>query len=100
MQPDSALLDKLVLEGWGRRWGIYCTSKHPFREVRRHFRRFLMVELEATGERVYFRFVDPDVLVPFLDVATPDQKTLLTEHLTSITAERHAANLEVWHVHP
>ena len=100
LAPDSALLDKLVLEGWGRRWGIYCTSAEPFREVRRHLRRFLMVTLEETGERVYFRFVDPDVLVPFMEVATDEQKASLTTLLSGIAAEHHGDNLGVWHVHP
>ncbi|KYF84495.1 hypothetical protein BE17_52985 [Sorangium cellulosum] len=73
MDPSSTLLSRLVREGWGRRWGIYCTSLEPFREVRRHFRRFLMVELEASGERVYFRFYDPGVLGVFFPVCTPLQ---------------------------
>ncbi|WP_437998534.1 DUF4123 domain-containing protein [Sorangium sp. So ce185] len=73
MDPRSALLSRLVLEGWGRRWGIYCTSREPFREVRRHFRRFLMVELETSGERVYFRFYDPGVMSVFAPTCTPLQ---------------------------
>ncbi len=59
---DSVLLDRLVMEGWGKRWGIYLTSREKFVEVRRHFRRFLTVEFEETGEQVYFRFYDPGVL--------------------------------------
>ena len=65
MRADSALLDKLVLEGWGKRWGIFCISHERFAEVRRHFRRFLMIELEESGERVYFRFYDPWVMKLF-----------------------------------
>lgn len=68
MAPESRLLERLVLEGWGRRWGIWCTSRERFAEVRRQWRRFLMVELEDTGERVYFRFYDPGVLSVFLPV--------------------------------
>lgn len=73
MKADSRLLESLVLEGWGRRWGIYCTSDDGFREVRRHFRRFLMVEEEETGERMYFRFYDPAVMRVFLPSSTPRQ---------------------------
>jgi hypothetical protein len=73
MDPSSTLLSRLVLEGWGRRWGIYCTSLEPFREVRRHFRRFLMVELEASGQRVYFRFYDPGVIRIFIPTCAPLQ---------------------------
>ena len=72
--PDSRLLERLVLEGWGRRWGIWCGSKAPFDEVRRHWRRFLMVELEDSGERVYFRFYDPGVLSVFLPICNERQR--------------------------
>jgi hypothetical protein len=53
------------MEGWGKRWGIYLTSREKFVEVRRHFRRFLMVEFEETREQVYFRFYDPWVMGAF-----------------------------------
>jgi Domain of unknown function (DUF4123)/FHA domain len=95
MQGDSALLEKLVKEGWGKRWGIWCTSQEPFREVRRHFRRFLMVELEDTGDKVYFRFCDPGVLVTFMEAASEDQKQSLLSSLTNLMAER-APDLDLW----
>lgn len=65
LSADSRLLDPLVRRGWGQSWGIYLTSDRPFAEVRKHLRRFLLVELEG-GERVYFRFYDPRVLRVYL----------------------------------
>jgi len=62
----SKLLVSLVTEGLMRRWGIFLTSKRSFRDVRRHFRRFLVVKEEETGEPLYFRFYDPVVLRAFL----------------------------------
>ena len=62
----SRLLSSLVREGWGERWGVYLTSPLPFNEVRRHLRRFLMVELEESGDRMYFRFYDPHTLTTFI----------------------------------
>jgi hypothetical protein len=73
-RKDSKLLDRLVTEGWGKRWGIYMSSREPFKEVRRHFRRFLMVEMEETGEPLYFRFYDPWVLRVFLPTCSTAQK--------------------------
>ncbi len=73
-RQDSRLLERLVMEGWGKRWGIFLTSRESFREVRRHFRRFLMVELEESGERVYFRFYDPWVLGVFLPACSERQR--------------------------
>ncbi|AKT38846.1 DUF4123 domain-containing protein [Chondromyces crocatus] len=87
MQPDSQLLDRLVLEGWGKRWGIWCTSDEPFVEVRRHWRRFLMVDLEESGERVYFRFYDPGVLRVFWGTCDQAQLSSLSADLTAIFVE-------------
>lgn len=87
MQADSMLLDRLVLSGWGRRYGIYVTSPAPFREIRRHFRRFLMVDLTDSEEKVYFRFYDPGVMARFLACWTPAQRAALLEGVTRIFAE-------------
>lgn len=87
LRAESRLLRSIVEEGWGKRWGLYCTSREPFREVRRHFRRFLMVEIEATNEPVYFRFYDPGVLRSFAEVWTPLQRRQFMEGLGSIWVE-------------
>jgi pSer/pThr/pTyr-binding forkhead associated (FHA) protein len=86
-RKDSVLLDRLVTEGWGKRWGIYATSREPFKEVRRHFRRFLMVELEETGEPLYFRFYDPWVLRTIWPTTTPQQAADLTKPLGGVLVE-------------
>lgn len=70
----SDLLDRLVREGWGRRWMIFFTSARPPREVRRHLRRFLLVEDDDNGRRLYFRYHDPRVLRVFLPACTPRQR--------------------------
>ncbi|MDC3953112.1 DUF4123 domain-containing protein [Polyangium jinanense] len=87
MRRDSALLDRLVREGFGKRWGIYCTSDEKFVEVRRHFRRFLMVELDETGEQVYFRFYDPGVARVFWPTCNAAQRTELYGTLGDIFVE-------------
>lgn len=86
-REDSKLLDRLVMEGWGRRWGIYVTSREPFKEVRRHFRRFLMVEFEDTEERVYFRFYDPWVMQVFFPTCAERQKQELMSGCIALFAE-------------
>jgi pSer/pThr/pTyr-binding forkhead associated (FHA) protein len=68
----ATLLETLVREGWGKSWGIYLTSRANFKETRRHFRHFLLVEAEDGRER-YFRFYDPRVLRVFLPTCTPQQ---------------------------
>ena len=46
-----------------------------------------MVELEETGERVYFRFFDPEVLRSFNQVCTEMQRGQLLVGLTRIWME-------------
>lgn len=87
VRRDSALLDRLVREGFGKRWGIYCTSDEKFVEVRRHFRRFLMVELDETNEQVYFRFYDPGVARAFWPTCNAAQRAELYGTLGDLYVE-------------
>ena len=66
LAPEDWLLETLVIEGWGQSWGIYLACGQTFKEVRRHFRRFLRVQREGGPEYLYFRFYDPRVLRNFL----------------------------------
>lgn len=70
--PNSALLDALVKEGWGKSWGIYLTSAGDFQGLLRHLRHYLHAKLPA-GEQVYFRFYDPRVLRVFLPSCSDDE---------------------------
>jgi Domain of unknown function (DUF4123)/Inner membrane component of T3SS, cytoplasmic domain len=65
----SRSLERLVHDGWGQSWGVYLTCDQPFKEVRKHFRRFLLVKTED-GRELYFRFYDPRVLRTFLPTCT------------------------------
>ena len=51
-RKDSGLLSRLVEEGWGRSWGVFFTSSQSMKNVRRHFRRFLLVEEDETFARM------------------------------------------------
>ena len=94
MRGDSRLLENLVQEGWGKRWGIWCTSKEPFRQVRRHWRRFLMVEMEESGEKVYFRFYDPGVLRVFWEASSEGENAGLLGDCTSCFVEQASGEIE------
>jgi hypothetical protein len=72
---DSELLDRMVMEGWARAWGVFFSASRPAKDIRRHLRRFLMVEPDDAKERMYFRYYDPRVLRDFLPIATPRQKS-------------------------
>ncbi|RJP32384.1 MAG: DUF4123 domain-containing protein [Phycisphaerales bacterium] len=67
LDPAAALTRALLTEGWRGHWGIYACvdDRVPFMDMRRHFRRFLMVR-SPEGESVYFRFYDPRVFRVYL----------------------------------
>lgn len=73
-RKDSWLLEALVQEGWGAHWGVFLTSAAPVLQVRRHFRKFLMVEAEGVEGRLYFRYYDPRVLGAFLPTCPPESR--------------------------
>ena len=78
---DSNLLQHLVHQGWGRAWGIYVATTAPFRRLRMHLRRFLIVEDETTGDPLYFRFYDPRVLGTFLTASTvTERNSFVADH--------------------
>ena len=70
--PKSALLDTLVRQAWAKSWGVFLTSDRPLKDLRTHFRQFLMVKL-PNGKQVYFRFYDPGVLRLFLPTCLPKE---------------------------
>ncbi len=63
--PQSAFSKWFFANGWSNAWGIFCQTAVSGQELHRHFRRFLLVELEG-GKPIYFRFYDPRVLRQFL----------------------------------
>ena len=51
---------------------LIAVSDAAFKEVRKHFRQFLMAKL-PDGKQVYFRFYDPRVLRLYLPTCTPEE---------------------------
>ena len=90
LRDDSGLLERLILEGWERRWGVFLASSLSFRDMRRHLRRFLMVEVEDTRQRLYFRFYDPGVLREFMP-------TCLVRQIAELLGEAEVALCEGAH---
>lgn len=50
---------------WAEPWGIAFQSGASLEDLRKHFRKFLIVR-NIEGEQLYFRFYDPRVLRAFL----------------------------------
>jgi hypothetical protein len=72
LPPQSALLAALLREHWGESSVSFVITPADFKSLRRHLRRFLMVEDEQR-KQMYFRFYDPRVLRAFLPTCTADE---------------------------
>lgn len=70
--PDASAFPELVEQAWGESWGVFLRASASFRDLRRHLRRLLRVELDG-GEQVLFRFYDPRVLRAYLPTCTGDE---------------------------
>ena len=73
LTDDTPLRDIWRNEGWGKAWGILLRSALPMKELRRHLRKFLMVQLPS-GEMVYFRYYDPRVWRVYWPTCTPEEQ--------------------------
>jgi pSer/pThr/pTyr-binding forkhead associated (FHA) protein len=89
----SWLLEALVWEGWGEAWGVYLVTRQSARELRRHLRRFLLVEDEQTGRELYFRFYDPRALRGFLPTCTTWQLAELQADIEAFVMEGEAGEV-------
>jgi len=85
--PESRLIDRVLSEGWGASWAIFARSSRGPKEVRRHFRRFLMVTNDVDEQRMYFRYYDPRVLSEMMTIATERQKSSLLDALDGLYCE-------------
>ncbi len=58
--------------GWGKAWGVFLSSDYPLDALRRHFRKFLSVQLPDKST-AFLRFYDPRVLREFLPLLDSSQ---------------------------
>jgi pSer/pThr/pTyr-binding forkhead associated (FHA) protein len=86
LPPDSALVESIVRQGWGKSWGVYLTCPEPAAEVRLHLRRFMRVK-KPDGEVVHFRFYDPRVLRANLPALTEQEIETFFGPVTRFVAE-------------
>lgn len=87
LPKGTRLLRRLVAEGWGKRWGIFLTSRRPFKEVRTHLRRYLMVSDDQAQSGIYFRFYDPGALRAVWPTTSPRQQSYFFTDLESALFE-------------
>jgi hypothetical protein len=69
LDPGKEFAQWVLTQGWGEHWGIYAVASVDLRELRKHFRTFLIVK-SYDGRRLYFRYYDPRVLRVYLPTCT------------------------------
>ena len=72
LERDKPFTEWLLKEGWGDSWGIYVQTNLGMRELRRHFRKFLMV-YDPEHKPLYFRYYDPRVLRIYLPTCNAEE---------------------------
>ncbi len=76
----------LLEEAWGDSWGIFLISTSSIRDVRRHLRRFLMVE-GPNNKQMYFRYYDPRVFRTYLPTCNPEELATIFGPIESFISE-------------
>ncbi|MBW2109657.1 MAG: DUF4123 domain-containing protein [Deltaproteobacteria bacterium] len=72
LQEDNAFTKQVLDSGWGDNWGIFLNAPASLRDLRNHFRRFLVV-YDESAKSLYFRYYDPRVLQAFLPTCNTEQ---------------------------
>jgi hypothetical protein len=73
-------------EGWGQAWGILVRSSLELKDLRRHLRKFLLVQL-PDGNTVFFRFYDPRVWRIYWPTCGTEEKAKWLAGIEEVVAE-------------
>jgi hypothetical protein len=95
---DGDLLDWIATDLWTGPWGIFAVADGEIEAVRRHFRRFLLVQA-PDGEQWYFRFYDPRVLPTFLETSDEQQLSEFFPRLQALVIPDGSPRL-IWYSAP
>lgn len=74
VQVNGEIFHWIQTNLFGQPWGIFLLVQSSMAEVRKHLRKFLIVQ-NAEGKELYFRFYDPRVLSTFILSCDPEQVT-------------------------
>lgn len=86
------LLDFLIRDGWGKNWGVYCTSSADLETVATHLRNVINV-YTATGLPFQLRLHEPPLLRCFLPGLQPHEATAILGPLSSFLVEGPAGDV-------
>jgi hypothetical protein len=95
LEYDHPFTKLVCEEGWGNHWGIFVITPAEvnIRDLRKHFRRFLMV-YDSDGKLIYFRYYDPRVLRVYLPTCNAEEIKIVFGPVGSyITEDEDSSNL-------
>src|SRR5262249_6287896 len=81
---------------WGESWGVFARSRSGLEDLRRHFRRLLLVR-DAHGQSLYFRYYDPRVLRVYLPTCTREELKTFFGPVESFVVEERDPDRMVTH---
>ena len=84
----------LLSQGWGKNWGIFARIRDEIdlKQVRKHFRSFLMVEY-PDGKSEYFRYYDPRVMRDYLPTCDAAETSVIFGPVTAYFVEGAQENI-------
>lgn len=91
LEPNSEFAEWVIGQGWGKHWGIFALTRADLREMRRHFRTFLMV-YDSAGKPLYFRYYDPRVLRVYLPTCNAQELATVFGPVSSYLLEGEQPN--------
>lgn len=93
LAPDVSATERLLLQGWGKAWGIFALAAPAaeLTQLRLHFKKFLRVKTED-GTELAFRFYDPRVLTVYLPTCNAGEYTTFLGPLACLLAETDGGN--------
>jgi pSer/pThr/pTyr-binding forkhead associated (FHA) protein len=83
---STKLLDVLVKDGWGKGWGVYCSSGAGMDSVASHLRNTINV-YTSSGLPFQLKLQDPNLLRWFLPGLMPHEATAVMGPITRFVAE-------------
>ncbi len=88
LEYDHPFTKLVCEEGWGNHWGIFAITPAEvnIRDMRKHFRRFLMV-YSPENKLIYFRYYDPRVLRIYLTTCNAEELKIVFGPISSYMLE-------------
>ena len=86
LERDGLFTRDLLERAWGKAWGIFACAEVDLEAMRRHLRRFLIVQDER-GKQLLFRFYDPRVMRVYLPTCDPTERAQIFGPVTRYVIE-------------